>query len=226
MFTEDDLLPLSGLQHMLYCERRWALIHLEGQWEENRFTAEGRVLHKRADKGAREVRRDVIVTRGVRLHSFRLGLVGQADVVEWRRVGQGLPPPGTAIPLEAREGSWQPMPVEYKRGRSKPNRWYEVQLCAQALCLEEMLGLSISEGALYYGASRRRSQVQLDARLRTETEVLAIRMHVLFQEGRTPVAKLEPKCRSCSLFERCQPDATSRRTVARYLDREVFTPEA
>jgi CRISPR-associated exonuclease Cas4 len=115
--------------------------------------------------------------------------------------------------------------VEYKRGRPKPERVDEVQLCAQALCLEEMLSVGIERGALFYGKPRRRTEVALDIALRAETEALAARMHALFQEGRTPKAQEEPKCRSCSLYECCRPDVTSRRTVARYLEREVFTPE-
>jgi CRISPR-associated exonuclease Cas4 len=225
MFAEEDLLPLSGLQHLAFCERQWALIHLEGQWAENRLTAEGRVLHERSDSGEGETRGDVRIARGVRLRSLRLGLVGQADVVEWHRVRDRDPPEDAGARLPGREGWWRPMPVEYKRGRPKPERMDEVQVCAQALCLEEMLSVRIERAALFYGQPRRRSEVPLDDALRAETEALAARMHALFRAGRTPVAKLEKKCRNCSLFERCRPDATSRRSVARYLEREVFTPE-
>lgn len=226
MYSEDDLLPISGLQHLAFCERQWALIHLEGQWAENRLTAEGRVLHERVEEGARESRGDLLVTRSVRLRCLRLGLVGQADVVEWHRLEAPAVEGADAVPLPGRDGWWRPSPVEYKRGRPKPTRVDEVQLCAQALCLEEMLGLNISSGALFYGQPRRRTEVQFAAGLRAETERLAARMHALFEAGRTPAASYEPKCRNCSLQERCLPRVTQRGEVSRYLDREVFHPDS
>lgn len=216
MYSEDDLLPLSGLQHLAFCERQWALIHLEGQWAENRLTAEGRRLHERVDEGGGERRGDLRIARGLPLRSLRLGLSGKADVVEFRRApgdADGARLPGVA-------GSWCPRPVEYKRGRPKRDRSDEIQLCAQALCLEEMLGAPVPEGSLFYGTTRRRLDVLLDAGLRLETEDLAARMHALRAAGRTPTARFEPKCERCSLLDLCVPRTTGgTKQVAGYLSR-------
>ena len=176
------------------------------------------------EEGERESRGDLLITRSVRLRSLRLGLVGQADVVEWHQSEAPEARPATVVRLPGHPGWWRPLPVEYKRGRPKPERTDEVQVCAQALCLEEMMGVSIAAGALFYGQPRRRKDVPLDAGLRQETEALAKRMHELFEAGRTPPARLEPKCGNCSLKERCLPAVTGGGSVARYLDREVFTP--
>ncbi len=219
MFNEDDLLPLSGLQHVLFCERQWGLIYLEQAWAENVLTAEGRVLHERVHQAGEESRGDLVVARGVRLRSLRLGLAGQADVVEFHRVPEGEPG-GTA--LAGREGRWRPFPVEYKRGRPKPHDADKIQLCAQALCLEEMLGVEIEAGALFYGEPRRRQPVELDAALREQTERLAGRMHALYRAGETPPPVEMRGCQRCSLKDACLP-AMDRRggSVARYLRRAM-----
>jgi len=211
MYGEDDLLPLSGLQHLLFCERQWALIHIEQQWEENRLTAEGRVIHERVHDGGTENRAGVRTARGLRLRSLRLGLTGQADAVEFHEQEGGIILPGT-------EGRWQPFPVEYKRGRPKRDACDEVQLCAQAMCLEEMFGGSVPAGALYYGQPRRRTEVQLNVALRGQTEELAGRMHELYSTGTTPGPVYGPKCDNCSLSARCMPRLLARPpAVARYL---------
>jgi CRISPR-associated exonuclease Cas4 len=185
MYSEDDLLPLSGLQHLMFCERQWALIHLEQQWEENRLTAEGRLLHETAHASGAESRGDVRIVRGLSLRSLRLGLAGQADVVEFH--------------------GRQPFPVEYKRGKPKSDRSDEIQLCAQALSLEEMLAVSVPRGALFYGTTRRRIDVQCDEPLRSLVEELAERMHELYRRGKTPEASYAPRCEQCSLIEVCLP---------------------
>ncbi len=219
MYSEDDLLPLSGLQHLMFCERQWGLIHIEQIWEENRLTAEGRVLHERAHKAGSESRPSARTSRGLRLHSLRLGLVGQADVVEFH-------PSADGVVLPELEGLWRPFPVEYKRGRPKRNACDEVQLCAQALCLEEMFGREISEGALYYGEPRRRRQVAFSSNLRARTEALAGRMHELYRVGTTPIAAYEPKCDGCSLIARCLPRLLAKPPgVARYLARALAVNE-
>lgn len=205
MFTEDDLLPLSALQHLLFCVRQCALIHIEQAWEENRFTAEGRILHERVDTAERQSRHDVRIETALALRSLRLGLSGKADVVEFHREGQG---------------AWRPFPVEYKRGRPKPANWDQVQLCAQALCLEEMLGCTVPEGALFYGQPRRRQEVVFDEELRRETVTAAERLHELVRSGVTPPARYEKKCESCSLLHRCMPKVAGRsKHVQRYLSR-------
>lgn len=205
MFTEDDLLPLSGLQHLAFCERQWALIHLEQQWAESRLTAEGRELHGRTDEPGEHWEEGVLVLRAVPIRSLRLGLSGKADVVEVRDLPNG-----------AREFR----PVEYKRGRPKPDRCDEVQLCAQALCLEEMLGVTVASADLFYAQPRRRLTVILDAALRAETERLAARMQQLFRERAAPAAVPSEKCRACSLEGLCLPGA-GRRRASRYLQSAV-----
>jgi CRISPR-associated exonuclease Cas4 len=216
MFDEDDLLPLSGLQHLLFCERQWALIHIEQVWSENELTAEGRELHERAHEIGSESRPDLRIARGLRLRSLRLGLSGQADVVEFRASPTGAELPGAS-------GLWQPFPVEYKRGRPKRDRCDEVQLCAQALCLEEMFPAAIPEGALYYGSPRRRRDIAFSSSLRVETEALAARMHALYRARTTPRAVYQPKCDKCSLLAACVPKALAApRAVERYLARAIL----
>lgn len=199
MFSEDELLPLSGLQHLVFCERQWALIHIEQQWEENRLTAEGRLLHEVAHSAGAESRPGVTISRGLSLRSMRLGLIGQADVVEYR--------------------AGQAFPVEYKRGKPKSDQCDEVQLCAQALCLEEMQQCSIPAGALFYGVTRRRVDVPFAAALRARVEQLAARMHALYRERQTPPPQYAPKCDRCSLVELCLPHLRS--SAAGYLRRRM-----
>lgn len=219
MFSDDDLLPLSGLQHMEFCERQWALIHIEQVWAENRLTAEGRVLHERVHDSEAEGRPDVVICRGLPLRSSRLGLSGQADVVEFERASQENP---GAVAMPGRSGYWRPFPVEYKRGRPKHGACDEVQLCAQALCLEEALGVSIRDGALFYGTPRRRHAVQFSEGLRAKTEALSARMHDLFRSGVTPSPIYGKKCESCSLRELCMPKALAGgESVEQYLRRAL-----
>jgi CRISPR-associated exonuclease Cas4 len=205
VYPESDLIPLSALQHYLVCPRQCALIHVEQQWAENRLTAEGRLQHERVDDGGWEKRRGVKRVFSLQLRSLRLGLVGKADVVEFHRGG---------------DGQWTPYPVEHKRGRRKRENWDRVQLCAQALCLEEMLGAVVPEGALFYGKERRREVVALDAGLRAETEAAASAVHTLLADGRTPPAEYAKKCERCSLVGLCLPRKTGARSrsVARYLE--------
>jgi len=229
-YCEEDLLPVSALQHLVFCERQCALNLVEQAWTDNALTLEGSHMHRRADEtGARrEMRGDMIVTRGLALRSLRLGLSGRADVVEFRRVSP--PSDSTAeladmaagIPLPAASGSWIPFPVDYKHGRPKPDRSDEVQLCAQALCLEEMLRVAVPCGALFYGKTQRRHNVNFDVRLKELTETTTARLHQLIASGVTPRAVREPKCERCSLLERCLPEAmSSRRSASRYLEAAV-----
>lgn len=192
---EDDLIPLSALQHYLYCPRQFALIHIEQQWAENRFTAEGRVLHERTDRGGHESRDGVRIARRVPIRSRRLGVVGIADVVELHAGGR------------------RPLPVEYKRGRPKVHRADEVQLCAQAMCLEEMFGTQVEEGFLFYGRTKRRKAIAFDAPLRDLTATAAKEARLLLVEGRTPSPHYEPrKCDACSLKSQCNPERLTRRS--------------
>jgi CRISPR-associated exonuclease Cas4 len=226
MYSEDELLPISALQHLAFCERQWALIHLEGVWAENQLTAEGRVMHDRAHEPGTESRGDVRISRGLRLRSLRLGLSGIADVVEFHRCGR-LGDAGMndthvlarGVRLPGVSGSWAPFPVEYKRGRPKSGPFDEIQLCAQALCLEEMLGVQVPSAALFYGKPVRRFEVALTPSLREETERLAIRVHELMRLGVTPPPIYEKKkCDSCSLISVCMPERLSEhRTVEDYI---------
>lgn len=183
---EPDSLPISALQHWLFCPRQCALIHAERLWAENRLTAEGRILHERTDTGIPESRDGIRVLRAVQIASLRLGLHGVADVVEMHGV--------------------HPYPVEYKRGRPKSHRADEVQLCAQALCLEEMTGEPIPEGALFYGQRRRRSVVQFDDSLRNLVITTSTEIKACLASGILPEPVYDPaRCDACSLFELCRP---------------------
>lgn len=206
MYTEDDLLPLSGLQHLIFCERQCALIHIEQVWAENLFTAEGRILHERVHDADRESRGDIRIEFGMPLRSLRLGLIAKADVVEFHRS------------IEHSHEEWRPFPVEYKRGKPKKDNCDKVQLCGQALCLEEMLEVDIPAGALFYGKTRRRQDVIFDSHLRNETEEAARRFHALFDAGITPKPEYLPKCDHCSLSGLCLPKAVGKiRSVNSYL---------
>ena len=215
-YSEAQLLPISALEHFLFCPRQFALIHIEQQWADNVMTVQGSALHDRTHEAGTEARGEVRLTRALRFRSLRLGLSGMADVVEWHRVEDDG---GGGVPLAGVAGRWRPYPVEYKRGKAHEERCYEVQLCAQALCLEEMLGLELPAGALYAGASHQRREVEFDEALRAETEAAAGRMHALFAAGRTPPAEYTHKCRSCSLVELCLPKLCNGGHSARaYLD--------
>jgi len=203
IFTEDQLLPISALQHLLFCPRQCVLIHIERLWEENLLTAEGRIAHENVDEGGAETRAGRKTVYGLPLRSLRLGLIGKADVVEFSQDANG---------------KRVAFPVEHKRGRPKQKDCDRVQLCAQAMCLEEMAGCTVSDGALFYGKTRRREDVIFDDRLRRLTEDAADRLHALIDAGVTPQAEYSKKCKSCSLIELCMPKVSSaKRSVERYL---------
>ncbi|MGQ9745520.1 MAG: CRISPR-associated protein Cas4 [Dissulfurimicrobium sp.] len=200
---------------------------MEGLWEDNLFTIEGMHLHQKVDDDVpTESRRDLRITRGLLLRSFQLGLFGKADVVEFHQVSgeESVSPPmpgrkAAAIFLAGAPGLWQPFPVDYKRGRLRHEEGFEVQLCAQALCLEEMLEVEVPKGAIYYGKSRRRMVVTFDTDLRSKTEEAARCLHELVASGRTPLARYEKKCESCSMLSICMPKVTgSQRGVQRYMN--------
>ena len=216
MYADEEMVPLSALQHAVFCRRQCALIHLEGTWTENQLTAAGRVLHERVDRCAHETRRDVRLATALRLVSHRLGVAGVADMVEFHRVGEEVN--GAALPGIV--GRWHPFPVEYKRGKPKAHRADEVQLCAQAMCLEEMLGVAVPAGALFYGTTRRRLDVAFDAALRALTEQTANDVHRLLAEGRIPEPEYGKWCESCSLLDDCQPKVRNR-SARMWLERQL-----
>jgi CRISPR-associated exonuclease Cas4 len=210
-YNEDDLIQLSSLQHMVFCPRQCALIHIEQVWAENRQTAEGRIMHEKVHEENRESRGKLRVEYGVPLRSLRLGLIGKADIVEFHRMENDV---------------WQPFPVEYKRGKPKADDCDKVQLCAQALCLEEMLNVKIMQGALFYGKTRRRLDVSFDEKLRQKTEETAGSVRVLLDSGRTPPPVYTKKCESCSLVAECLPKTMGKkRSVKSYLKRILDEPE-
>jgi len=209
MYSEDDLIPLSALQHILFCERQCALIHIEQIWSENLFTAEGRIMHERVHTADRESRGDIRIEFAMSISSLRLGLIGKADVVEFHRKPDSL---------KAGSEAWVPFPVEYKRGKPKKDNCDKVQLCAQALCLEEMLNIEVPSGALFYGKKRRRTDVVFDDALRRQTEETAMRLHELIASGRTPKPVYMKKCDSCSLVHLCLPKILGKKhSVKHYL---------
>ncbi len=265
MYDENDLLAISGLQHLAFCPRQCALIHLERIWDENYLTASGRVMHDYVHNAPSESRGDTRTVRGLMLRSRRLGLFGVADVIEFHRIpdsknksdpdadnaaGQdgmalltvcsGSIPMNhvcntdmqnndeslngemenypVAVPISNRRGLWQPYPVEYKHGRPKANNCDAVQLCAQAMCLEEMIHCSIREGSLYYGQTRHRLVVTLDDALRNETEQLAAAFHALIEAGQTPPPVASARCKACSLADDCFPGIRPN-TVMNYLQK-------
>ena len=208
---EEDLLQLSGLQHFAFCRRQWALIHLEGQWAENPRTVEGSLLHRRAhDSAQRERRGDTLILRDLPVFSAALGISGKCDVVEFHACPEG-------VLLHGEKGLWRPYPIEYKRGAPKSHQADELQLCAQAMCLEEMLCCPIPEGALFYGETRRRTLVPFSDDLRELVRDLLSEMHQLARRGHTPRVKPSKSCSSCSLKELCLPALLRGKTAAAYL---------
>ena len=211
IYTEEDFLQLSGLQHFAFCRRQWALIHVEQQWRENLRTVEGDLFHRRAhDEQSRERRGDILILRGLPVASPTLGISGKCDVVEFRTDISG-------VPLRGEYGLWVPFPIEYKRGTPKSHRADELQLCAQAMCLEEMLCCAVPEGALYYGETRRRTLVPFSAELREEVQTMLEEMHQLYRRGHTPKVRRSKSCNACSLQELCLPALLKGNDVDTYL---------
>ncbi|MBM9614803.1 CRISPR-associated protein Cas4 [Desulfobulbus rhabdoformis] len=206
VYFEDDLVMISALQHYLFCPRQCALIHIEQQWQENRFTAEGRILHERVHGGGKESRRTMRVEFDVPIRSLKLGIIGRADIVEFHL---------------QEDGHWLPLPVEYKRGRPKKDDTDRVQLCAQALCLEEMLQCEVQQGALYYGQKKRRVEVFFDTDLRANTSKTAMAVHTLLKERRTPPPHYNKRCENCSFIATCLPKVASQKQVGKYLQQMV-----
>ena len=209
VYQEKEYLSLSALQHILFCPRQCALIHIEQLWEENLFTAQGRIMHERVDRGDQADKGKIKIEYGLPLKSERLGITGKADVVEFHRTDDSVQ-------------KWVPFPVEYKRGKPKKDLSDKVQLCAQAMCLEEMLDIDIPSGALFYGKTRRRLEVAFDETLRQKTTEAAEQLHAMFESGITPPPEYAKKCDTCSFLSQCMPKAIEKkRTVAAWLNRMV-----
>jgi CRISPR-associated exonuclease Cas4 len=218
-WPEDAWLQLSGIQHFSFCRRQWALIHLEQLWAENLRTTEGQLLHEKAhDASFAEKRGDLLILRDLRVFSAALGVSGACDVVEFRA------DPAGAV-LAGRSGRWQPYPVEYKRGVSKAIDADRLQLCGQALCLEEMLCCAIPAGALFYGEPHRREEVEFTPELRDSVRQMLAEMHGYAQRGYTPKVKPGKHCNACSLKELCLPALLRNPSARAYIARRLQEDE-
>ena len=216
MYADDDLLSLSGIQHFAFCPRQWALTHVDRQWHDNYLTIEGTWLHRVVDEPFNmDSDYGTVHLRSVAVKSYALGLYGIADLLELTPLTNAEAKPFT---VPRYPGRWEVHPVEYKHGKPKPDDADEVQLCAQAMCLEEMYGISISYGAIYYGKTRRRCQVSFNEAMRTRVGQLASQMHAFIDQGVVPDAAPRRQCMSCSLADLCMvPDLSRATPVNNYL---------
>lgn len=212
---------LSGIQHIAFCERQWALIHIEQCWQENVRTVEGQFLHKRVDDPFMdETRKNIRIVRSMPLVSYQLGLIGKADVVEFHKKADE--DYWHTIKIPEKDGYWRVFPVEYKRGKPKKDDRDIVQLCAQAICIEEMMGVNIEYGELYYAQTRHRDRVLLNSEIRDRVFGLADKMQQYYSKAKTPPATKGKKCSLCSLVELCQPEITKKhRSVKNYIDNVI-----
>ena len=215
MYNEDEFLQLSGIQHFAFCRRQWALIHIEMQWKENLRTVEGQILHENAhNPEMNEKRGNVIVVRAMPVHSRKMGVSGECDVVEFHKSDKGAH-------INGREGVYMPVPVEYKRGEPKSDNIDILQLAAQALCLEEMFCTDINYGYIYYGETRHRLKVDFDDEIRNEVVKLFEEMHLYYRRGYKPKVKISKKCNACSLKDLCVPVLNKNKSVAEYIDKFI-----
>lgn len=212
MFTEDDFIMISALQHYVYCPRQCALIHVEDAWNENVFTVRGNILHEKVDTDTYETRGTKKTVRGLRIHSFQFGIVGRCDVVEFSAAGISA---SGGRDLKTGE---EVMPVEFKSGEPKEDISDRVQLCAQVFCLEEMLNTKITQGTFFYGKIRRRNVVEIDDELRTQTESIISSVREIVSKKIIPLAEYSAKCRNCSLQDICQPKAMNKRKLKQYMN--------
>ena len=207
MYNEDDFIMISALQHYVYCPRQCGLIHVDDVWHENLFTTRGNILHDKVDTDTYETRGTKKTVRGLRIHSFRLGITGRCDVVEF---------------IDSKTGE-EILPVEFKSGEPKEDISDKVQLCAQALCLEEMLNTNITHGAFFYGKIRRRNVIEVDDVLRMQTENIICSVREIVSKKIVPQAEYSAKCRNCSLQDICQPKAMNKRKLTTYIN-GLYTP--
>lgn len=212
-YSEEDYLFISGIQHFKFCRRQWALIHVEQQWEENVHTVIGELMHKKAhDPYLTEKRKDTIIVRALPVVSKEMGITGECDVVEFRRCEDG-------VRLHGHRGLYSIYPVEYKKGKPKTDEKDQLQLAAQALCLEEMFSTKIKEGALFYGETKRREIIHITDELRIEVRDMFQEMHHYFSRHYTPKVKTSKSCSSCSLKEICLPKLSKTVSVGTYMKR-------
>lgn len=218
-YNEEDFLMLSGIQHFAFCRRQWALIHIEQLWEENLHTTEGNLLHQVCHDGySSESRREVLISRGMPVYSRSMGVSGECDIVEFRKAAHG-------ITLHGREGCYTVYPVEYKRGEPKDSDIDILQLAAQAVCLQEMLGCEIHDAAIFYGKTKRRLKVSLSEELKGRVRELFAEMHSYFARGHVPKVKPSKSCSACSLKNLCLPKLCKAPPVKAYLEQTLGTRE-
>lgn len=216
-YSEEEYLLLSGIQHFAFCPRQWALIHIEQLWTESYLTSSGRILHNKVhDSSQVEKRGDIIIARALKVSSAKLGISGECDVVEFKKNVNG-------ISIKNYDGFYIPYPVEYKRGKPKIDNCDRLQLCAQALCLEEMLSCKIKEGSLFYGEPRRREVVIFSNDLREEVKKIILKMHLFLKKQTTPEAQIQKHCDSCSLKNECLPKILKNKTsIQKYLEQGLL----
>ncbi len=222
MYTEDDFIQLSALQHYVFCPRQCALIHVEDVWRENLFTVRGSILHEKVDTDSCETRGTVKTVRGLRIHSFRLGITGRCDVVEFCHVKEGYLQQ-RASSVEGNLHYGEVLPVEFKSGQPKDDLSDKVQLCAQVFCLEEMLNTTIKDGAFFYGRIRRRVRVEITDDLRRQTEETIAAVREIVSGTVVPSVRYTEKCKHCSLEVVCQPRAMNERKLASYM-KNLYLP--
>ena len=212
IYDEDDYILLSGIQHFAFCRRQWALIHIEQQWQENLRTVEGNILHEKAhDEKLSEKRKGLLVTRGMAVASRKMGITGSCDVVEFHKDENG-------IEIFGQQVRFLPVPVKYKRGEPKKDNADELQLCAQAMCLEEMLACEIPKGYMFYGETKHRLEVEFNHDLRNKVQQMTEQIHDLFRRRHTPKVKTGSFCRACSLNELCLPKLCKIKNASDYIN--------
>lgn len=218
-YKEEDFLLLSGIQHFSFCKRQWALIHIEQQWQENLRTIEGKILHEKThDNTIKEKRGDLIISRGMAIFSRTLGITGVCDVVELHKSIDG-------VTIFGRDGAYRPVPIEYKRGKPKEDESDILQLCSQAMCLEEMILCQIPEGFLFYGETNHRLKIIFDDELRQRVKIIIKEMHELYEKRYTPKVKPTKRCKACSLTEICMPRLCKSISVSDYIKKNLLEVE-
>lgn len=221
MYTDDELLMISGIQHFVFCQAQWSLIHIEQEWKENRLTAEGQVLHKNVDDPFLGYRRDdEVKIYAMPIVSYSLGIYGVADCIELTPMPEYAP--GKPFRHPHYPGGWGVRPVEFKHGKPKEDNADRLQLAAQAACIEEMYGINVPSGSIFYAKTRHREEVKLDPALREELQTVCREMHQRMAEKRAVIGTYGTRCKSCSLLDLCMPKLGKKESVRMYIRRNIW----